>query len=423
MTKRTGSPVRVLISAIGGYGHYYLQTLLEQVPADRAVLAGVVDPQGRQSRAWPWVESRGVPAFDDMEGFYSAGHEADLAVIVSPIQFHVPQSCTALEHGSHVLCDKPLGATVQEAARLVEARDRAGRFVMIGYQWSYSTAIQALKGDILAGLFGRPVRFSTLCCWPRHLAYYQRGPWAGRLRDPDTGQWVLDGPANNAMAHFLHNLLYLGGTRVDRSAAPRTVQAECYRAYPIESCDTAVCRVIADGGLEALLYASHVTEAPIDPRFALEFESALVTFDAGGGGIVARGSTGTEKRYGAPDDSPQFKKLFDAIDACHVIEASHAPAPVVCGPEAAMAQTLALNGIHESVGDVPSFPDSMVAADHEAERRYVPGLADALSRCYDHRQLPAESGVGWARAGALVDLDGYCSFPRAESASGNGRRG
>jgi predicted dehydrogenase len=417
MTARTGGPVRVLLSAIGGYGHYYLQTLLEQVPPDRATLAGVVDPQARQARAWPWVESRGVPVFDDMASFYSSGHEADLAVIVSPIQCHVPQSCTALEHGSHVLCDKPLGATVQEAARLVSARDRAGRFVMIGYQWSYSAAIQALKRDILAGLFGRPIRFATLCCWPRHLAYYRRSPWAGRLRDPDTGQWVLDGPANNAMAHFLHNLLYLGGPGIDRSATPRIVQAEAYRAYPIESCDTAACRVVTDGGLEVLLYASHVTEASIEPRFTLEFESAVVTFDAGGGGIAARATSGTEKRYGAPDDSPQFKKLFDAIDA------SRSPAPVVCGPEAAMAQTLALNGMHESVGDVPSFPDSMVVADNEAARMYVPGLADTLSRCYEDRRLPAESGVAWATAGALVNLDGYDSFPRAEAASGNGRTG
>ena len=417
MTARPGEPVRVLISAIGGYGHYYLQTLMEQVPPDRATLAGVVDPEARQARAWPWVESRGVPVFDDMAGFYSAGYEADLAVIVSPIQFHVPQSCTALEHGSHVLCDKPLGATVQEAARLILTRDRAGRFVMIGYQWSYSTAIQALKADILAGLFGQPVRFSTLCCWPRHPAYYQRNPWAGRLRDPATGQWVLDGPANNAMAHFLHNLLYLGGPRVDRSATPQTVQAEAYRAYPIESCDTAACRITADSGLEVLLYASHVTETPIEPCFTLEFESAVVTFGAGERGIIARDASGREKRYGAPDDNPQFKKLFDAIDA------SRSQAPVVCGPEAAGAQTLALNGMHESIGDIPSFPASIVVADHEAGRVYVPGLADLLGRCYERRCLPVEFGVGWARAGALVNLDGYHSFPRADAASGNGRAG
>ena len=416
MTAHGGRPVRLVLSAIGGYGHYYLQTLIEQVPRAQAVLAGVVDPQARQARAWPWVEALGAPVFDDMEAFYRTGHEADLAVIVSPIQCHVPQSCTALEHGSHVLCDKPLGATVQEAAELVAARDRAARFAMIGYQWSYSTAIQALKRDILAGQFGAPKRFATICCWPRQLAYYQRNPWAGRLRDPDSGRWVLDSPANNAMAHFLHNLLYLAGPRTDRSARPVTVEAECSRAYDIESCDTATCRVVTDGGLEVLLYASHVTEAPVEPRFALEFETGLVTFDASGGGIVARSASGAEKRYGAPDDSPQFKKLFDAIDAVR------SGAPVVCGPEAAMAQTAAVNGLHESAGRIPSLPESMIVVAHGAAARCVPGLADALIECYARRLLPAEAGLGWSRPGSIVNLDGYTQFPRSGSDGGNGSR-
>ncbi len=415
MTLAKEGPVRVLMVAIGGYGYYYLQTLLDQVPVERAILAGVVDPEARASRAWPWVEARGVPVFDQVADFYAAGHEADLAVIVSPIQHHVSQSCTALEHGSHVLCDKPLGATVQEAARLLSTRDRCARFVMIGYQWSYSTAIQALKRDILAGLFGRPVRFSTLCCWPRHLSYYERNQWAGRLKDPATNRWVLDGPANNAMAHFLHNLLYLGGPEIHLSARPRTVRAELYRAYPIESCDTAACRVNTDTGLEILMYASHVTETAIDPRFTLEFETASVTFDAKAGGIIARDTAGRVTQYGAPDDSPQFTKLFDAIGAVQ------SPAPVVCGPEAAMAQTLAVNGMHESVSAPVSFPDAMVVRDDEAGRRYVPALNETLSQCYQRHLLPAEADVSWARAGLLVDLDGYDTFPRGGGGNAGGR--
>jgi predicted dehydrogenase len=415
MTRETGGPVRVLMVAIGGYGYHYLQTLLEQVPAERAVLAGVVDPEARQSRAWPFVEARGVPAFDEIDDFYAAGHEADLAVIVSPIQHHVPQSCVALEHGSDVLCDKPLGATVQEAARLLSARDTAGRFVMIGYQWSYSAAIQALKRDILAGLFGRPIRFSTLCCWPRHLSYYRRNQWAGRLKDPATGRWVLDGPVNNAMAHFLHNLLYLGGAEAHLSATPRTVEAELYRAYPIDSCDSAACRVVTDAGVELLVYASHVSESAIEPRFALEFDAGSVVFDARKGGIVARDMAGHTRHYGAPDDSPQFKKLFDAIDAVR------SRAPVVCGPEAAMAQTLVVNGMHDSVTDPVAFPDAITLSDEDAGRRWVPGLDEALRECYERRQLPAESGVGWAQGGERVNLDGYVRFPRGAADSVNGR--
>jgi hypothetical protein len=65
----------------------------------------------------------------------------------------------------------------------------------------------------------------------------------------------------------------------------------------------------------------------------------------------------------------------------------------------------------------------MVASDDVAGRLYVPGLADTLVRCFERRIVPAESGAGWTRGGALVDLDGYHRFPRAESASGNGRSG
>jgi predicted dehydrogenase len=410
------SPVRVLVVAIGGYGYYYLQTLLEQVPPDRATLAGVVDPEARRSRAWPWVEARGVPVFDEVDDFYAAGHRADLAVIVSPIQHHVPQSCAALERGSHVLCDKPLGATVQEAARLVAARDRSDRRVMIGYQWSYSAAIQSLKRDILAGLFGRPLRFSTICCWPRDLAYYRRNQWAGRLRDPVTGRWVLDGPANNAMAHFLHNLLYLGGAEVHLSARPRTVQAELYRAYPIESYDTVACRVVADSGLEVLAYFSHATEFALEPRFSLEFEAATVTFGGDARTIVACDAHGRSKDYGAPDDSPQFKKLFDAIDGVRSAD------PVVCGPEAAAAHTMTVNGMHESAGAPHPFPGSVVVADEAGGTRWVRGLGDALVGCCEQGRLPADAGAEWARAGTLIDLDGYDHYPRCERPGGDGRR-
>jgi predicted dehydrogenase len=405
MTGVPAAPVGVLLSGIGGYGYYYLRTLLDEVAPERARLVGVVDPEARLSRAWQEVERLGVPVCATAEEFYAGGRTADLAVIVSPIQHHVPQCSVALEHGSCVLCDKPLGATVQEARALAAASRRADRWVMVGYQWSYSAAIRALKRDILSGSFGRPVRFSTICCWPRDRAYYERNRWAGRLRDPESGRWVLDGPANNAMAHFLHNLLYLGGGATGASATPRRVRAELYRAYPIESCDTAACRVVADGGLEILFFASHVTETAIEPSFRLEFERGSATLGGRTRTIVAHDAGGRARDYGAPDETPQFQKLFDAIDAVR-----HT-APVACGVEAASSQTLAVNGMHESVPDAVAFPSALVGRDPAAIRLFVPGLAATLARCYEEGRLPSESGVDWAVAGPEVDVDGYAVFP------------
>ena len=128
--------------------------------------------------------------------------------------------------------------------------------------------------------FGRPRRFSTLCCWPRDLAYYRRNTWAGRLRDPDTGGWVLDSPANNAMAHFLHNLLYLAGERPDRSALARSRwRPSCTAPIRSRRRDTVACRVATPTrGSRCSSTPRTSPTTPIEPRFRLEF-------DDGGGAL------------------------------------------------------------------------------------------------------------------------------------------
>jgi predicted dehydrogenase len=410
-------PVRVLMVAIGGYGFHYLRAFWDHVPRGTAVLAGVVDPWARSSPIWPEVEAAGVPVADTMEAFYGSGHAIDLAVVVSPIHAHVPQSLVALAHGSHVLCDKPIGATIQEARALIAARARAGRLVFIGYQWSFSTAIQSLKRDLLAGRFGQPRRLVTVCAWPRGMSYYRRNRWAGRLTDADTGAWVLDSPANNAMAHFLHNALFLLGPALDRSAQPAELQGELYRALPIESADTAACRIRTDTDAEVLFLASHATELAIDPRFRLECDDAVITYGEHTREIIARSLTGTAVSYGDPDGTSQFQKLFVAIEAARP-GAEPAVPPVVCGPEAAMAHTLAVNGLHESARDIVPFPAEMIGRP-EVDRTAARGLREALLDDARAGRLPSESGRSWARAGRVVRLEGYEHYPGGSVSPGS----
>ena len=389
-------PVRVLLSAIGGYGYYYLQALLDEVPATRARLVGVVDPEARESAAWQRVAALGVPVVPDVDAFFAAGHEADLTVIVSPIHHHVPQSLAALAHGSHVLCDKPLGATVAGADALADARDRAGRFVMIGYQWSFSAAIQMLKRDLLAGRYGRPRRIATLCAWPRNLAYYERNSWAGRLRDALTGAPVLDSPANNAMAHFLHNAFFLLGPEMHRSAIPVRVTAELARAFPIESADTAACRAVTGSGCEILFLASHAVERAVDPRFRLECERGTIVFGETVQSVVGTTSGGEIVDYGDPDATHQFQKLFTAIDRVR------RAGPVVCGVEAAAAQTVCIEAMHESARAITAFPAAMLRQDGGGGV-FAAGAVEALERCYRLWALPSEIGCAWAVSGLPIE--------------------
>jgi predicted dehydrogenase len=396
MSTRHEALVRVLMAAIGGYGAHYLQALLDEAPAGQATLAGVVDPLARESAAWPRVAALGVPVADDMESFFAAGHEADLCVVSSPPQHHVAQSIAALDAGSHVLCDKPLAATVPDVDRLIGARRRADRFVMVGYQWSFSDAVQALKRDLLAGRYGRPLRLATLCAWPRHAAYYARNTWAGRLRDRVSGAWVLDSPANNAMAHHLHHALFVLGTQMDRSALPAAVTAEFARAYPIESADTAACRILTDTGCEVLFLASHVTGQRIEPRFRLECEHGVIVCGESGRRIEGTTDSGDRVDYGDPDATHQFRKLFLAI------ERVREPGTIPCGVEAAAAQTACVVAMHESAGGIVTFPRLLRAGD-ERDRLVVRRLDEELLTCYRSNVLPSEIGCPWAEAGRRVE--------------------
>ncbi len=402
MEQHTHSPVSVLMSAIGGYGFHYLNTFLETYTPDKARLAGVVDPFPEKSALFRTVREMKVPIFPTMELFFGSEPPPDLAVISSPIHFHASQAVASLEHGCRVLLDKPLAVTVQDADRIIRAKNESGRWLMVGYQWCYSRAIQALKKDIRSGLLGAPLRFRCLCLWPRPPAYYARNDWVGKKKGD--GAWILDSPVANAMAHFLHVMLTLLDATPNGSA-PEAVTAELYRAYAIENYDTAACRIETGGGTEILFYVSHAVPDSAGPVFSLECEEATVVFTGDSGGFVARGRRGNEKRYGSPDDDPQFQKLFDAVDSVHEEK------PVVCGPEDCRPHTLCMNGIQESCPDIRPFPEAMIQSESASGQLWVKGLPELFRRCYREGRLPGEDGAGWTAPGARISLRDYLYFP------------
>ena len=400
------SPVSIVLAGIGGMGAVYLKALLDYEARGECRLAGTVDPNPERCPDLDKILELKIPVFQTLDDFYGR-QEADLAIISSPIQFHCEQTCLALERGSFVLCEKPPAGTVQEVRRMTAARDSARKWVAIGYQWSFSDAIQGLKKDILGGAFGRPRRLRCLYLWPRDEAYYQRNDWAGNKRDP-RGGWILDSPANNAMAHDLHNMFYvLGGTR-ETSALPVQVQAELYRANAIENFDTVALRCLTENGVEVLFYASHAADLDTGPVFSYEFEKGAVSVRGRDTAVRADFWNGESFVYGFPDAEP-MKKLRDVID---YVRTGRTPA---CGLEAALGQTLCLNGAQDSMPQITEFPGDMLAVRGEPGRRFtsVAGLADTLKECFESSLLPSEMTVPWSRTGEVIDIARYGDFPLA----------
>jgi predicted dehydrogenase len=396
--------ISIAVVALGGYGMVYLQGLLDEPQDENFTLVAGIDPYPEHCDRLDELKKMNIPIYDSLDAFYEQGGEADLVILSSPIQLHLDHTRIALEHGSHVLCEKPLGATVDEADDMIAARDKYGRFVAIGYQWSFTDPIQDLKRDIQKGVLGAPVRLKTMAFWPRDESYYNRNSWAGKVKDKN-GRWILDSPVNNAVAHYLHNMFFVLGDQISSSVRPKSVEGELYRVKPIESYDTAALRVMTENDIELLFYATHSNEEMMGPVITYEFEKATVTFKDLHSDLKVEFKDGREKSYGKPDEQ-QIKKMWDCIRCVRTGEA------VVCPPEAAKSQTVTINALHESFGEIVDLPESMVKRKgKEGETLYYsPELESVLRQCHDENKLPSELGVEWSKAGKQVNVSDYHSF-------------
>jgi predicted dehydrogenase len=386
----------VALVGIGGYGNSYIKELLDRATAGTVKFVAAIDPSPQGCERLSEIRDRGIPLFDSLQDF-SRREKADLVILATPIHLHCEQACLAMDTGSHVLSEKPVGSHPDQIRLMIEARDRNRRQLAIGYQWSFSPAIQKLKQDIMAGRFGKPKCLRTRVYWPRDEKYYRRCPWAGRKRDAD-GHLILDSPANNACAHQLHNMFYVLGSAINRSDWPTSVTAELYRANAIGNYDTVALRCRTGHGASILFIASHATEQERDPVFRYEFENATVHYGQFDDCIVAEPRNGARINYGSSSVANLSRKLSDVLNSIQTAE------PVVCGPEAAGAQTACIYAAQQSMPDIIDFPRDLVVVEGASDERrtYVKNLDKALDKCYEQFSLPSELAIPWSAPGTEI---------------------
>ena len=172
--------VTVAMIGIGGYAELTLDDIFRSGMPDFEIVA-TVDPYPASSRHSERLTKMGIPQFSSAEDMYASGICPQLCVISTPIQFHRQQIKLCREKGSSVVCEKPMTGNAGDIAELA-ALEGNGGFTAIGYQWSYSCAVQKLKNDIMSGLYGNAQYMKTMVLWPRDKKYFTRSTgWAGKV--------------------------------------------------------------------------------------------------------------------------------------------------------------------------------------------------------------------------------------------------
>lgn len=366
---------------IGGYASISLDNIFAAMDEGRDdfEIVAFVDPYPESSKHYERLKSMNVPHFTNIVDMYDAHICPDLCLISTPIQFHKEQILTCLEKGTSVVCEKPMTGNADDIDILASAEHTSDGFVAIGYQWSYSDAIQALKKDIMDGVYGKAVNMKTIVKWPRDKQYFKRSTgWAGKIY-ASNGEKILDSVANNATAHYIHNILYVLGDGVDASVHATDIKANLIRTNDIETFDTAIVKFKLECGGNGLYIVSHSTEDTVNPRFEYVFEKGIVTFSEEQGVIIGKTSDGKEINYGDPFREPT-KKFFDCVD--YIKSGTN---KVLCGVKGAGAQVKFISDLHADNTVYNAKPESV--KDVNGERLYIAGLDALLDECYANDRI------------------------------------
>lgn len=302
---------RILLVGVCGYGGIYFREMTSRDTG--ADIVGICEISPDVDAKFPLIGEMGIPVYKTLEAFYE-NNAADLAVIATPVHFHAQMALTCLEHGSNVLCEKPLCLTTDEVAQISACCEATGKFLALGYQLNFRRDVLALKRDILSGRFGAPIRLGIYHCYRRGAKYYARNNWAGRIMVD--GREVFDSPFTNANAHYFQMMTFLLGTDMHTCCDVLDVDAELYHGNPdVENYDIAALRFRTDRDAALYYYTAHPLKTDhLGPVGTFEFEKGTVTFDSEAPSFKAVMADGTTHEYTQPTAHGVLQKFYDAID-------------------------------------------------------------------------------------------------------------
>ena len=146
-------PLRVALVGAGRAGMVHGRNFALGVPGARLVAVADPDDAAREAAAKELGVER---SFADPA--QAATHEAvDAVVIGAPTFTHADTAVLALEAGKHVLCEKPIASTLEEATRMAEAAEQADGVFLMGFMRRFDPDFRRAAERIAAGDIGEPV--------------------------------------------------------------------------------------------------------------------------------------------------------------------------------------------------------------------------------------------------------------------------
>jgi predicted dehydrogenase len=170
---------RIAVVGMGSISQFWLPILRDRLDVD---VVALVDVDVEVARAAAERDGVSAPIFRTMETAVEAT-APDVVVNLTPPEWHRPVVEAALGLGCHVLGEKPIATTLEDAQALVRAAEGAGRTYAVMQNRRFEHGIRTLREGLAAGRIGS---VTTLAC------DFFKAPHFGGFRDAMDSPLLLD---------------------------------------------------------------------------------------------------------------------------------------------------------------------------------------------------------------------------------------
>lgn len=186
------SRIGVAVIGVGSMGRRHAENLLQAVP--EALLVAVVDANIELAREV--AAALGVESCYAEVGSALERKDVHAVVIASPSRLHASTIQAAAAVGKHILCEKPVATSLEEADAALTAVERSGVCLQVGHMRRYDPAYAEARRRIEQGEIGKPVIFKSIGR-DRELppmSYFQAGGMLfleSSIHDFDLARWLV----------------------------------------------------------------------------------------------------------------------------------------------------------------------------------------------------------------------------------------
>jgi predicted dehydrogenase len=109
-----------------------------------------------------------------------ASSEVDAVFIATPHHLHAPLVCQAAGHGKHIVMEKPIAPTLEEAERMAECCRKAGVAFSVCHPRRYDPLVEQARAYVVSGRIGTPRLYFSTFLKGKGISYWEGGT-AGRV--------------------------------------------------------------------------------------------------------------------------------------------------------------------------------------------------------------------------------------------------